>query len=751
MKQNYSSHSRLDVACLRIWMVTAITLLALPLSNTSAQAQNSPIKNTIPDVGYAACEGVCASLALSAAASSGATLLVTNASEDFNGDTSNPSALIANPGPDGISLVEAVVASEGTDEFDTIQFDPSMIGAVIHFTNTMLVISHGNLLIDGDIDGDGIPDVTLDGSSRTMDNGFTIYGASHVMIKGMKAQNFRKDGVLIFTRPDNGMTTLEDIVIYQSTFTGNQTAIDLNLGDRTYFTMQSIEIVENIIQDNGSGISVIAGMGGTPTDNVISGVSILANQILDNDASGGVNVALFVSPAASYGASRNHISDLEIRGNHISGHPNSVIIDASNQPHCNNNTTDQVVIADNDIETDYVTIEFVNESGMYSSGNTMSNIVIADNRLTNGGIHFGGATAWAAHDNTTSNVLIERNQIVGGLANGIYMASASGGAYNNHLQNVILRSNFIQNSTDAGILLHATADGSNNTISNVTIINQTLVKNGLTSTWSAGGININSKNASNTITGVTISNSILWGNNLGDSLGGSLVPDLVTHTLLNDSRYLGSHDNFYASPEFVEPASGDYHLQATSSCVDSGEPAGIDIGMMDIDHIARLWDGDGDEVAVVDLGAWEYGAVTVQELNVLREGVAIANGDTIPAPWDGTDFAYGEVSGTSVLRTFTIENSGATTLHLIGDPVIEITGLNAADFRVVTQPVSVLDGGVSISFTIEFLPMDLGLREAIIKIDNDDGDENPFTFAIQGTGIPLPYRVYLPLILAVNY
>ena len=520
MKQNFSSHRRLGAARLRIWTVTAIALLIFPHSIASAQAQNLPTRNIIPVMGHAECEGVCASLARSAAASSGATLLVNNASEDFNGDTSNPSALIANPGPDGISLVEAVVASEGTIEFDTIRFDPSMMGAVIDFTDTMLVISHGNLLIDGDIDGDGVPDVTLDGSSGMMDNGFTIYGASHVMIKGMKAQNFRKDGVLIFTRPDNGLTSLEDIVIYQSIFSGNLTAIDLNLGDRTFFTAQNIEIVENTIQDNGSGISVIAGMGGTPTDNVISGVSILSNQILDNDASGGVNVALFVSPAASYGALRNRISDLEIRGNHISGHPNSVIIDASNQPYCNNNTTDQVVIADNDIETDYVTIEFVNESGMYSSGNTMSNIVIADNRLTNGGIHFGGATAWAAHDNITSNVLIERNWIVGGLANGIYMVSASGGAYNNHLQNVTLRSNFIQNSTDAGIMLHATADGSNNTISNVTITNQTLVNNGLTSTWSAGGININSKNASNTITGVTISNSILWGNNLGDALGG---------------------------------------------------------------------------------------------------------------------------------------------------------------------------------------------------------------------------------------
>lgn len=727
-----------------------ISLLTYPQSIHYAQAKGIPPTSNFSAVDLSACEETCSSLMERATMATSANLLVTNASEDVNGNTSNPSALIQNPGPDGISLVEAVAASEGTVEFDTIRFAPSMSGAVIHFSNTMLVISQGNLFIDGDIDGDGIPDVILDGSSRMMDNGFTIYGGSHVLIKGMKIQNFRKDGVLIFTRPDNGSTSLEDIVIYQSDISGTLTGIEINIGDRTGFTIQNIEIVKNIIHDNGSGISVIAGMGGFPTDNVISGVSIRDNQILNNVMPGGVNVALFVSPAASYGASGNLVSDLEIRGNHISGHPNSVIVDASNQPYCNNNTTDQIVIADNDIVTDYVTIEFVNESGMYSSGNIVSNVTISDNRLTNGGIHFGGATGWAAHDNTTSNVVIERNQIVGGLANGIYMVSASGGAYNNHLENVILRSNFIRNSTDAGITLHATADGSNNSISNVTITNQTLVNNGLTSTWAAGGININTKNTANTITGVIVANSILWGNNLGDALGGSLAPDLVTNSLLNDTRYLGNHDNFYSPPEFVEATAGDYHLQPTSPCVDTGDPAGVAVGAVDFDHAARTWDGDEDGTAVVDLGAWEYGSMLVQEMDVFWEGVEIANGDFIPAFWDGTDFGAGDVAGVSVSRTFTIKNSGAMPLTLTGDPVIEVTGVNASDFQVVTQPGSLLDGGESLTFTIDFMPSGVGLREANLKIDSDDGDENPLTFAIQGTGVLVPYQVYLPLVLAIG-
>jgi len=55
----------------------------------------------------------------------GETLTVSTTSEAVNGDSS-PAALIRNPGPDGISLVEATTAAESKTGYDTIAFDPSL-------------------------------------------------------------------------------------------------------------------------------------------------------------------------------------------------------------------------------------------------------------------------------------------------------------------------------------------------------------------------------------------------------------------------------------------------------------------------------------------------------------------------------------------------------------------------------------------------------------------------------------------------
>ena len=52
------------------------------------------------------------------------------------------------------------------------------------------------------------------------------------------------------------------------------------------------------------------------------------------------------------------------------------------------------------------------------------------------------------------------------------------------------------------------------------------------------------------------------------------------------------------------------------------------------------------------------------------------------------------------------------------------------------------------SFTITFTPQAAGLRQAVVIIANNDADENPYTFAIQGTGtVAPPARLFLPLVL----
>jgi uncharacterized GH25 family protein len=128
----------------------------------------------------------------------------------------------------------------------------------------------------------------------------------------------------------------------------------------------------------------------------------------------------------------------------------------------------------------------------------------------------------------------------------------------------------------------------------------------------------------------------------------------------------------------------------------------------------------------------------MQEMNVRANGVSILNGDTVPVLWDGTDFGAVELAGAPVEQVFIIENNGAATLNLTGDPVVAIGGAQAGDFAVTAQPAAQVAGGESVSFTVAFTPQAAGLRQAVVSIASDDSDENPYTFAIQGTGTVIP-------------
>src|SRR4051812_11687631 len=55
-----------------------------------------------------------------------AAVTVTNLTDDVNGNVSDIPSLVAEPGADGISLREAILAAEGDAAADVITFDPSL-------------------------------------------------------------------------------------------------------------------------------------------------------------------------------------------------------------------------------------------------------------------------------------------------------------------------------------------------------------------------------------------------------------------------------------------------------------------------------------------------------------------------------------------------------------------------------------------------------------------------------------------------
>ena len=128
------------------------------------------------------------------------------------------------------------------------------------------------------------------------------------------------------------------------------------------------------------------------------------------------------------------------------------------------------------------------------------------------------------------------------------------------------------------------------------------------------------------------------------------------------------------------------------------------------------------------------GNVCLPEMDVQGNSVSIANNDSVPDTADHTDFGGAFASGGTVTRTFTIENSGTNPLTITLP--ISIGGTHSGDFLVTGQPASTVSAlGGTTTFTVEFDPDAIGVRSAEISIDNNDSDENPYTFAIQGTGI----------------
>ncbi|PWA04150.1 choice-of-anchor D domain-containing protein, partial [Flavobacterium psychrotolerans] len=108
------------------------------------------------------------------------------------------------------------------------------------------------------------------------------------------------------------------------------------------------------------------------------------------------------------------------------------------------------------------------------------------------------------------------------------------------------------------------------------------------------------------------------------------------------------------------------------------------------------------------------------------------NSLSVPTAADWTDFGPTNVVIGNITRTFTISNSPGTSALTIG--AITISGANASDFTVTAFPSASVAIGGSTTFVITFVPSANGTRSASISIANNDGNENPYDFNIQGTG-----------------
>ena len=100
---------------------------------------------------------------------------------------------------------------------------------------------------------------------------------------------------------------------------------------------------------------------------------------------------------------------------------------------------------------------------------------------------------------------------------------------------------------------------------------------------------------------------------------------------------------------------------------------------------------------------------------------------------NGTKRTFGTVKtgSTGAAKTFTLRNTGKAPLTGIR---FSKSGTHAAEFLVDAPATTRLDPGKSTSFKVRFKPKAKGTRTAVLKINSNDKDENPFDIKVSGQG-----------------
>jgi hypothetical protein len=203
-----------------------------------------------------------------------------------------------------------------------------------------------------------------------------------------------------------------------------------------------------------------------------------------------------------------------------------------------------------------------------------------------------------------------------------------GGMRNDRSSPIVTGCTFSGNSATFGDEGHE-GGGMYNHRSSPTITGCTFVGN----TAALGGGIYNSSLVDDNV--VTVSNCILWGDPHEISIyGGNAVVrfsdvqggfdgdgniDVDPRFVRNPSDGGDGWGDDPETPDFDESSNddfGDLRLTADSPCIDAGDPAfDPPPGERDLDGHKRLWDGDDDGTAIVDMGAYEFGSHAYGDLD----------------------------------------------------------------------------------------------------------------------------------------
>jgi uncharacterized protein (TIGR03437 family) len=405
----------------------------------------------------------------------GTVITVTNATVAVNGDTSSVAALVANPGPDGISIQEAIIATNNDPGTWNIQFAPALKGSIIDTgTSGLNALTGGNVTINGDINGDGQPDVTLTTTSQSTGTlGVSIYSGGNTLY-ALALQNFWY-GVWI-SPPRLGVpvigATFSNTTVSNLVLTGIQcTGIGVNPPSPSSADTQSnwdhILITGNTISGSAAGpaLGIDMELGSAAGGDMWQHTTIANNKIM-LPMPGAETVGIAMNVGNGLGANNNQALDTLIANNTVSVAPGTTGIRIAagvgsgsanlmdgmqvignqigviGQTASANGLASGINLATGDAASDDVDVDPSLRPIQYSENNIARNITILSN--TGGFPIFAQAACCGNANNTIDHLSILGNtltgmQLVGGANGGYYSRPSTG----NMLSNVLVQANTI--------------------------------------------------------------------------------------------------------------------------------------------------------------------------------------------------------------------------------------------------------------------------------------------------------------------
>lgn len=366
------------------------------------------------------------------------TIVVTTASDADNGDVSSVAALHANPGPDGVSLREAIIATNSDPGRYTISFATAF---VIQLDVALPALQGGNVTIQGP--------VTIRGGAPSIPTPFSwglLISSSGNRLSALSIEGFFISGIHISPAPGAPPTgvTYADNTVEGLTIRGVRVGVDLGPFFHpacptsgpcpAHNAYVNTTIVDNLIESSHFGIRLdLSGMRG----DVLDGATIARNTIrLGTVAAPGAAAPIQIDVGGWSDSSR--IAHVTVADNTIestqAGGDGAIFIGSGLQ------RARHSIIEDIFVVRNRIHVERPNASVPCCYG------IIVDA----GSDYFTFNDSGFPDDNVVRRVEVSDNEMAGALASGVRLqAGADGGGSRNRVEVVKVRRN-VMSSTILG-------------------------------------------------------------------------------------------------------------------------------------------------------------------------------------------------------------------------------------------------------------------------------------------------------------